>query len=122
MTMKRRRNPEVPTPVIVAASLAAGGALAWWYFTRSATSAVQPLVTAARQFIDPVTGAAFTPTPMGPIIGGIPSLSDASTVDAVLARAQAAAGRPLTRIEQAAALSAAGVAAQSFEPNREYLA
>lgn len=38
--MPRRRNPEVPTPVIVAVSVAAGGALAWWWLSRPAAQAL----------------------------------------------------------------------------------
>lgn len=37
--MKRRRNPEVPAPVIALACFAAGGALAWW-LTRSSAPAL----------------------------------------------------------------------------------
>jgi hypothetical protein len=42
----RRRNPEVSTPVIVVASLAAGAALAWWYSNRSTGPSVVQAYTA----------------------------------------------------------------------------
>ena len=90
-----------------------------------------------------VTGATFTPTEMGPIVGGIPSLPDnpcpagqsmqwgegrggqqtcRPIAYEVIARAEALNGRPLTREEQAAVLRTAGVSMPLIEPNREYLA
>ena len=153
MTMKRRRSPDVPTPVIVVASLAAGAALAWWYSNRSATSAVQPLVTAAHNLIGPAASIASTSQALSPyhpsvtgdgITGGGASVASGQCppgmsmqwssvgrggqqscrpiANEVIARAEAAAGRALTREEQTAALAAAGVVVTSFEPNREYLA
>jgi hypothetical protein len=83
--MKRRRNPEVPAPVIALACFAAGGALAWW-LTRSST----PALPVPNAFVPPATQ---------------------ETTAAILARAAATAGRSLSRQEQAAVLAANGVAA-----------
>lgn len=51
--MKRRtRNPDVPTPVLVIASVAAGGALAWWWLSRSSA----PALPAPQTFTAPIGG------------------------------------------------------------------
>ena len=89
--MKRRRNPDVPTPVIVLASVVAGGALAWW-FLRPTT----PALPIPSTFVPPVTR---------------------ESAAALIARATAQAGRPLSREEQAALLAANGAVAPT--ENRE---
>ena len=103
----KRKNPEVSTPVIVAVSLAAGGAIAWWWMNRSVAQTTQAVTTAAvRSFIDPVTGRIGTSQAIGPIYGCIPGLPEGASE--ALAAAQQAAGRPLTRDEQTAVLARVG--------------
>lgn len=52
--MKRRRtpNPSVPTPIIVLASVAAGGVLAWWWLSRSTA----PALPVPQTFTAPIGG------------------------------------------------------------------
>ena len=91
--MKRRRNPDVPTPVIVLASVAAGGALAWWLL-RPTTPALSAPTVAPNRYL---TG---------------------EESNALVAQAEAAAGRRLSREETAALLAATGRVAPLIE-NRE---
>ncbi len=91
--MRRRRNPDVPTPVIVLASVAAGGALAWWLL-RPTTPALSAPTVAPNRYL---TG---------------------EESNALVAQAEAAAGRRLSREETAALLAATGRVAPLIE-NRE---
>lgn len=106
--MKRRRNPSVPTPVLIVGGLAGVAALAWWATRQTAAATAQQLVQGGAQaLVAPVTAAqgalAYTGDQRGRMLtpeeaaamGLIPAVgSQAETRSATLAAAMRQAADP----------------------------